>query len=123
MDVSTLDPETFDDSEFYSFLLKEFIESSGNTDASLYSVGWLGGYGVAWARLVTIRGKALNRHLSRRQVPKKRKVVDHRASKGRKLRYHVHQKLVNFMAPVEVEEPAFADQLFSNLFGGEGLTA
>ncbi|KDD71880.1 hypothetical protein H632_c4240p0, partial [Helicosporidium sp. ATCC 50920] len=93
MDVSTLDPETFDDSEFYSFLLKEFIESSGNTDASLYS------------------------------VPKKRKVVDHRASKGRKLRYHVHQKLVNFMAPVEVEEPAFADQLFSNLFGGEGLTA
>ncbi|KAK9806267.1 hypothetical protein WJX72_007880 [[Myrmecia] bisecta] len=48
---------------------------------------------------------------------KKRKLVDRRASKGRKLRYHVQEKLVNFMAPVQAETPAVTMQLFSNLFG------
>lgn len=32
-------------------------------------------------------------------------------------RYHVLDKLVNFMAPVELVPPPFATQLFSNLFG------
>lgn len=54
------------------------------------------------------------------QGPKQRKAVDRRASKGRKLRYHVHEKLVNFMAPVELAAPQYAAQLFSNLFGGGG---
>lgn len=49
---------------------------------------------------------------------KRRKQVDRRASKGRKLRYHVHEKLVNFVAPrPPAAEPAFATQLFANLFG------
>ncbi len=49
---------------------------------------------------------------------KRRKQVDRRASKGRKLRYHVHEKLVNFVAPRQpAVEPAFAAQLFANLFG------
>ena len=52
------------------------------------------------------------------QGPKQRKQVDRRASKGRKLRYHVHEKLANFMAPQELEAPQFAAQLFTNLFGG-----
>jgi protein AATF/BFR2 len=52
------------------------------------------------------------------QVPKKRKLVDRRASKGRKIRYVVMDKLVNFMVPLESHllvdtTPA----LFSNLFG------
>ena len=47
------------------------------------------------------------------------KVVDRRASKGRKLRYNVHEKLVNFMVPVPHERTSAAvDQLFSGLFGG-----
>lgn len=57
------------------------------------------------------------------QGPKQRKAVDRRASKGRKLRYHVHEKLVNFMAPVELAAPQYAAQLFSNLFGGGGGAA
>lgn len=52
------------------------------------------------------------------QGPKQRKAVDRRASKGRKIRYHVHEKLVNFMTPVDLEAPQFAAQLFGNLFGG-----
>lgn len=55
---------------------------------------------------------------------KKRKNVDRRASKGRKLRYQVMEKLVHFMAPVQqAEPPALAAQLFANLFGQSRATA
>ena len=52
------------------------------------------------------------------QGPKQRKLVDRRASKGRKLRYHIHEKLVNFMAPTELQAPQYASNIFANLFGG-----
>jgi protein AATF/BFR2 len=52
------------------------------------------------------------------QGPKHRKAVDRRASKGRKLRYHIHEKLVNFVTPVELDAPQFASNIFNNLFGG-----
>ncbi len=52
------DPETFDDGEFYQQLLKEFLEYSGNA-----------GNGLATVR-----------------PAKKRKLVDRKASKGRKIR-------------------------------------
>ena len=35
-------------------------------------------------------------------------------------RYHVHEKMVNFMAAAAKEPPAFAAQLFANLFGSAG---
>ncbi len=53
------DLETFDDGEFYQQLLKEFLEYSGNA-----------GNGLATVR-----------------PAKKRKLVDRKASKGRKIRY------------------------------------
>jgi protein AATF/BFR2 len=57
------------------------------------------------------------RELQRKQ--RKKKKVDTKASKGRKLRYHVHEKLLNFMAP----EPrgtwheSMVEELFGSLFG------
>jgi protein AATF/BFR2 len=52
------------------------------------------------------------------QGKKKRRTVERRASKGRKLRYQVMDKLVHFMAPVQrPQPPALAAQLFANLFG------
>lgn len=44
-------------------------------------------------------------------------MVDRRASKGRKIRYQVQEKLVNFMVPQEVGSEALASQLLGNLFG------
>ena len=51
--------------------------------------------------------------------------MDRRASKGRKLRYHVHEKLVNFMTPSEGigTAPGLAAQLFGSLFGRPLSTA
>ncbi|KAL6764675.1 apoptosis-antagonizing transcription factor [Haematococcus lacustris] len=84
------DPETYDDSELYQQLLKEFLEFSAAGGAA----GLSGPAGGA----------------------KKRKLVDRRASKGRKIRYNVQEKLVNFMAPVNIDPPPFTEQLFANLF-------
>ena len=49
--------------------------------------------------------------------PKVRKQVDRRASKGRRLRFNVHEKLVNFMVPVEVPQGVASQQVLQNLFG------
>jgi len=94
------DPAIYDDADFYQLLLKELVEQrSADTG--------LAGEGVA-----TVRWAAL-------KETKTRKNVDRRASKGRKLRYTVHEKLQNFMAPEDRrswEEHAI-DRLFGTLFG------
>ncbi|KAF8069648.1 bfr2 [Scenedesmus sp. PABB004] len=87
------DPETYDEGDFYQQLLKELLESApGGAPGAL-----------AGAR-----------------PAKRRKLVDRRASKGRKLRFEVMDKLVGFMAPVELAPPPFAEQLFGNLFAHKG---
>lgn len=88
------DPELIDDTEFYQELLREFLESSDPAAiGTLYAV--------------------------RKLRNKKRKVVDRRASKGRKIRYNVHDKIVNFMAPIPMTIAPVAEKLFSNgLFQG-----
>ncbi|KAL2019878.1 hypothetical protein VTK56DRAFT_9053 [Thermocarpiscus australiensis] len=94
------DPEIYDDADFYQLLLKELVDQrSSDTGAPGESVAT-----VRWAAL---------------KETKTRKHVDRKASKGRKLRYTVHEKLQNFMAPEDRrswEEHAI-DGLFGSLFG------
>jgi protein AATF/BFR2 len=86
-----VDTEVLDDRELYQHLLKEFVEA-----------GAAGSSAVASGRL--------------RQ--RKRRRVDTRASKGRKLRYEPHPKLQNFTFPQEYgASPMEADELFASLFG------
>ncbi|KAL7233693.1 hypothetical protein ACSBR1_017332 [Camellia fascicularis] len=87
------DPELLDDSEFYQQLLKEFFETfdPASSESTFYAL--------------------------KRMQTKKRKIVDRRASKCRKIRYNVHEKIVNFMVPQPVQVPPMAPKLFENLFG------
>lgn len=87
------DPELLDDTEFYQQLLKEFFETIDPTSSD-----------TAFYALNKLRTK-------------KRKIVDRRASKSRKIRYNVHEKIVNFMAPHPMDLPPMAPKLFENLFG------
>jgi len=80
--------ETYEDADFYEQALKEFLETRGSRAP------------------VPAASKP----------PKRRKQVDRRASKGRKLRYHVQQPLVNFCAPAELEVPGWAEKVFTRLF-------
>lgn len=75
------DPEIFDDNDFYHQLLRAFIEikTTDTIDPIKLSRKWID--------LQNIRKKM-------------KRDIDTRATKGRKLRYTVHNKLVNFMAPI-----------------------
>ncbi|KAK3316380.1 apoptosis antagonizing transcription factor-domain-containing protein [Apodospora peruviana] len=95
------DKDIYDDADFYQLLLKELVDQR-STDAAAP-----GGDFVA-----TVRWAAL-------KEAKTRKQVDRKASKGRKLRYTVHEKLQNFMAPEDRRkwEDHAIDRFFGTLFG------
>ncbi|KAK0628922.1 apoptosis-antagonizing transcription factor [Bombardia bombarda] len=102
------DRDIYDDADFYQLLLKELVDQRSTDSAAP-------GEFVA-----TVRWAAL-------KEAKVRKQVDRKASKGRKLRYTVHEKLQNFMAPEDRRqwEEHAVDRFFGTLFGqkmelGEG---
>lgn len=88
----------YDDADFYGLLLKELLEqkSQDSVAASNIDIGF-----------------------QMRREAKVKKNVDTKASKGRKLRYTVHEKLQNFMAPEDRSKwgERQADELFGSLFG------
>ncbi|XP_071851597.1 protein AATF-like [Apostichopus japonicus] len=98
--LNETDPEIFDDDDFYHQLLKELIErkTADTTDPAQLTRQWL-----AVQKL---------RH-------KVKRVVDTKASKGRKLRYNIHPKMVSFTAPKDdsTMTDEARDELFSSLFG------
>jgi len=91
----TADPDIFDDTDFYQKMLRDIIDARGG-----------GNGGEDWM-------------VSQKQKKAKKK-VDTKASKGRKLRYEVHEKLQNFMVPVPVPgawHDEQIDELFTSLLG------
>lgn len=93
-------PEIFDDSEFYHQLLRELIEYKSNIDENQ----------------AEITQKFIELQKVRSRMKKK---VDTRASKGRKIRYIVHNKLVNFMPPKDSSDLSdeAKTELYQSLFG------
>ncbi|KAF8951150.1 hypothetical protein BGZ46_004139, partial [Entomortierella lignicola] len=100
--LSNHDEEVFDDTDFYQQLLRELIESRmvDNDDPTAM--------GMRWAAL--------------RQTKQTKKQVDTKGSKGRRLRYHVHEKLQSFMAPIPAGtwHEEMVEELFSSLLGRKG---
>lgn len=92
--------EIFDDSDFYHQLLRELIEckSADISDPVQLSRQWIA--------LQQMRSKM------------KRK-VDTKATKGRRIKYVVHSKLVNYMAPEKslLWTDESTNELYSSLFG------
>jgi len=97
----------FDDSDFYHHLLRELIEKKTAATSDSAEVG------RQWLQIQKLRSKL-------------KKKVDTRASKGRKVRYDIHTKLVNFMAPVNQPDQmtdSAQNELFSSLFGARKIAA
>lgn len=92
--------EIYDDTDYYHQLLRELIERKSSDVTDPVQLG------RQWLELQKLRSKM------------KRK-IDTRATKGRKVRYIVHSKLVNYMAPVS--QSVFSEEakteLFNSLFG------
>lgn len=99
--IQEYDPEIYDDDDFYHQLLRDLIEykSSDVTDPVQLSNQWI--------QLQNMRKKMKMK-------------VDTRATKGRRVRYNIHNKLVNFMAPVTVYDTwtdSAKNELYNSLFG------
>ncbi|KAF9078172.1 apoptosis-antagonizing transcription factor [Rhodocollybia butyracea] len=89
-----IDIDIFDDTDFYQQLLRDVIDARDTSGAN------------DWMAIQKQR--------------KAKKKVDTKASKGRKLRYDVHEKLQNFMVPIHVKgswHEEQIDELFSSLLG------
>ncbi|KAL0994180.1 hypothetical protein UPYG_G00118820 [Umbra pygmaea] len=100
--LKDLDEEIFDDDDFYHQLLRELIERKTSAADPNDQVAM----GRQWLTIQKLRSKI-------------KKKVDMKASKGRKVRFHVHSKLVNFMAPIDhssMKDDA-RTELFRSLFG------
>lgn len=99
--------EIYDDADFYQLQLKELIDQrmldSSTTTTTTTAAGGSGGQN-AWTAM---------------REAKTRKKVDTRASKGRKIRYTVHEKLQNFMVADDRGSwgKRQVDELFGSLLG------
>ncbi|XP_030041492.1 protein AATF [Microcaecilia unicolor] len=100
--LKDLDEEIFDDSDFYHQLLRELIERKTSAVDPNDQVAM----GRQWLAIQKLRSKL-------------KKKVDTKASKGRKVRYHVHSKLVSFMAPIDhsTMNNDARSELYQSLFG------
>ncbi|KAI9054317.1 hypothetical protein LZ554_001484 [Drepanopeziza brunnea f. sp. 'monogermtubi'] len=96
----TEDPNIYDDGNFYQMLLKELVDQRRVESLT-----------------APVAGKALQ-WTAVKEV-KTRKNVDTKASKGRKMRFTVHEKLQNFMAPENrgTWAPEAVDSFFGSLLG------
>nr|XP_033777799.1 protein AATF isoform X2 [Geotrypetes seraphini] len=100
--LKDLDEEIFDDGDFYHQLLRELIERKTSAVDPNDQVAM----GRQWLAIQKLRSKL-------------KKKVDTKASKGRKVRYHVHSKLVSFMAPIDCStmNDDARSELYQSLFG------
>lgn len=95
--------EIFDDADFYQLLLKELVDQR-MVEAGSAPAGALGAPVAQWAAV---------------KEAKTKRQVDTKASKGRKMKFTVHEKLQNFMAPEDrtTWEPEAVDRFFGTLLG------
>ncbi|XP_053341784.1 protein AATF [Clarias gariepinus] len=104
--LKDLDEEIFDDDDFYHQLLRELIERKTTAADPNDQVAM----GRQWLAIQKLRSKI-------------KKKVDTKASKGRKVRFHIHSKLMNFMAPIDHSSMSdeARSELYRSLFGSPML--
>lgn len=95
--LKDLDEDIFDDDDFYHQLLRELIERKTSAADPNDQVAM----GRQWLAIQKLRSKI-------------KKKVDTKASKGRKVRFQIHSKLVNFMAPID--HSSMSDEARSELY-------
>ena len=98
----------YDDADFYALLLRELIDHK-----KTYTKSTSSDLSSAAISVATAPSNLLRNNKS------KRVNVDTKASKGRKMKYVVHEKIQNFMAPINLGtwETRQAEELFAGLLG------
>ena len=113
-EANTEQADVYDDADFYASLLRELVERKmGDPTAHLSTANGLGHGAGAPDRSALGDGMSLQRLSKEARVKKK---VDTKASKGRKMRYTVHEKLQNFMA--REDRGGWGGRQIDEFFGG-----
>lgn len=101
----------YDDTIFYQTLLRELVEQRISSDSITNGLDTL--------HLQLPSRLSLHPVTGMRNDKNRRPNVDSRASKGRKMRYDVHEKLQNFMAPEDrgTWTSRARDEFFASLLG------
>ena len=99
----------YDDTIFYQSLLRDLVEQRMATESA----------GGRDALHIELPSRPSIHPVTGMRNDKNRKEVDTRASKGRKMRYDVHEKLQNFMAPEDRGSwtDRARDEFFASLLG------
>lgn len=93
---SSIDKEIFEERDLANDILHELMSNS-------------------FGESLTGAARVIQERLLKR---KKQNTVDRKASKDRKLKYEIHEKLINFMSGhFNIEEMDGRDQIVENLFG------
>ncbi len=101
-------PSIYDDADWYALLLHELVEAKMSSTQN-------GASSNGAPALPTITSAAALNSL-RRDAKTRRANVDVKASKGRKMKYTVHEPLQNFMAPEN--RGTWGERQIDELFGG-----
>lgn len=98
------DASIYDDADFYQLLLKELVDQRMVDSASAPALQGNGRPIAQWAAV---------------KEAKTKKNIDTKASKGRKMKFTIHEKLQNFMAPQDRNswEQDAVDRFFGTLLG------
>ena len=117
--ANTEQADIYDDADFYASLLRELVERKmGDPTTHQSAANGLSDGAGAPDRSALGDGLSLQRLSKEARVKKK---VDTKASKGRKMRYTVHEKLQNFMAREDRGEwgGRQIDEFFGGLLGSK----
>lgn len=100
----------YDDTIFYQSLLRDLVEQRMSSDPVTNGLDSLH---------IQLPSRPSVHPVTGMRNDKNRKEVDTRASKGRKMRFHVHEKLQNFMAPEDRSTwtDRARDEFFASLLG------
>ena len=119
--LETKDPNLFNDHDYYQLLLNDFLSSN---DKSLKDEGvdntanGAGGDDFLYGADLSLTQKNILKKQKLKELQQQRKKeIDRKATKGRKIKYVVHDKLLNFMVPIDNDRALDGkDQILSNLF-------
>uniref|UniRef100_A0A7S3MWN6 Apoptosis-antagonizing transcription factor C-terminal domain-containing protein n=1 Tax=Strombidium inclinatum TaxID=197538 RepID=A0A7S3MWN6_9SPIT len=122
-ELTDKDPQVFNDNDFYKVQLSDFLTMSGQTGVDEGDDKGDDDYLHGADLSLTQKYLAKREKLKELNLQRK-KEIDRRATKGRKIKYIVYDKLKNFMTPVE--ESTFTvigkDAILSNMFGKKSET-
>lgn len=106
------DEPVYEDTIFYQSLLRDLVEQRMSSSDAITN-------GLDTLHLNLPSSRLSVHPITGMRNDKVKKPVDTRASKGRKMRYHVHEKLQNFMAPEDrgTWTKRARDEFFASLLG------